>query len=482
MTRASWLNRAYINLIHPTLDASTYRGLSRRLSELRRLERMSLAANKARQWRMVFRLLQHSYDSTPFYRDRFDRAGLKPSEIRSPEDLESFPVLTREDIRHNLEDLWSRRYLRGSLRPAATGGTTDTPVPLLRSPECLSEKLAVQLHFDSWAGMWPGDKVFRLWGAQQDFSAHPSWRWRLYDRYLMRNVWAPTSLFSPAILESYRKTLNEFRPKIIYAYPSPLALFCEYLADCHRPFHRPTSAICTAEPLLAHQRKIIERTLGCPVFEHYGSRDFGLVAAECEAHRGMHFNPHAVFVEFVPLKGAEIDGLHEILVTDLLNFGMPMIRYRIDDCAILTSEPCRCGRGFPAVRSICGRTTDNFYLTNGNVVPGVSLTNRVIQVCPGLKKIQIIQRAVDDFHIRYVAGTGFTPADLAMLSSKLRMFFSGPIRWEFEQVVEIERERSGKTRFCISYVTPEQGPIEGARRSGVWATVTTESASDSPAV
>jgi phenylacetate-CoA ligase len=452
LTKANLLNRAYIRLLNPVLHGSAYRGMERRLKELRRLERMSLNENEDRQWQAISRLLQHAYDSTPFYRERFELAGAKPADIRSVEDLQKIPVLTREDIRHHLENLWSRRYSKKSLLKAATGGTTDTPVPLLRSPECLREKLAVQLHFNSWAGMWPGDKVFALWGAQQDFNPNPSWRSRLYDRYLMRQVWAPTSLMNPVILESYRQLLSDFRPKVIYSYPTPLALFCEYLSDCGRPYHHPLTAICTAEPLLPPQRLIIERALGCPIFEHYGARDFGMVGAECEMHKGMHLNTAAVFVEFMPLKGSDEKGLHEILVTDLLNYGMPLIRYRVNDCAILAPNPCVCERGFPIIEKIVGRTTDNFYMANGNVVPGVALTNRVIQVCPGLKKVQVVQNTLSDFHVRYVPGPNFSASDLNLLGLKLRVFFPDPLQWTFEEVSEIERERSGKTRFCISYV------------------------------
>jgi phenylacetate-CoA ligase len=450
--RASWLNRAYIGLVNPALNGKTYLGIGRRVRELQQLERMSPAQNRSRQWQALSRLLQHAYDSTPFYHERFERAGVRPAVMERLEDLQKIPVLTREDIRQNLDGMWSRRFARESLRQAATGGTTDTPVPLLRSPECLTEKLAVQFHFNSWAGMWPGDRVFMLWGAQQDLVPDPSWRWRFYERYLMRHVTAPTSVLNPEILESYRRLLNDFQPKVIYAYPTPLTIFCEYLRDCGRTYHYPRSAICTAEPLLPQQRQTIEQTLRCAVFEHYGSRDFGMVAAECEAHQGMHLNPSAVFVEFVPVEGAEVDGLHEILVTDLLNYGMPLIRYRINDCAMPASAPCACGRGFPLIKKIAGRTTDNFYLANGNVVPGVALTNRVIQVCPGLKKVQVIQNTLSDFHIRYVPGPGFSASDLGLLGSKLRVFFPDPLQWTFEEVPEIERERSGKTRFCISHV------------------------------
>jgi phenylacetate-CoA ligase len=463
LTKPDWFNRAYMAMVQPFLPGSPGRGLIGSLGKYQRLERLSADESRKRQWHALSHLLQHAYDSTPFYRQRFDRIGLKPADVRSENELAKIPPLTREEIRLHFEELWSRNYRKEALRPAATGGTTDTPVPLLRSPECLQEKMAVQTHFDTWAGMWPGDKIFRLWGAQQDFSPNPTWRWRFYDRHVLGNVWAPTSLLNPEVLEKYRQLLNEFRPKIIYAYPTPLALFCEFLKDCDRPYHRPKSAICTAEPLQDQQRKVIEQALGCPVFEHYGTRDFGMVAAECEAHEGMHFNPAAVYVEYIPVEGSETEGLFEILVTDLLNLGMPMIRYRINDCAILPKKPCSCGRTFPLIQGIVGRTTDNFYLPGGDVVPGVALTNRVLQVCPGLAKTQIIQETLTAFHIRFVAGPDFSGADLKLLQNNLRRFMPDDLQWTFEQVSEIPRERSGKTRFCISRVTPSSYPSGKAK-------------------
>lgn len=446
------LTRAYMSVVDPVFNRKGQYHLPSRLKQLQRLEWMSPEEQGARQLQTILKLLQHAYDSTPFYRERFDKANIVPGDIRSLQDLQKIPVLTREDIRNNLDDLWSRRYSRESLYKAATGGTTDTPVPLLRSKECLGQRFAVQLHLDTWADLWPGDRVFRLWGAQQDFNPNPNWRWRIYDRHLLKNVWAPTSLLNPDVLEKYRLLLNEFRPKIVYAYPTPLALFCEYLRDCGKEYHRPRAAICTAEPLQDHQRTVIGQTLGCPVFEHYGSRDFGMVAGECPAHEGLHLHSAGVYVEFVPLQGAEAAEVCEMFVTDLTNDGMPMIRYRINDCAIVATSRCSCGRGFPLIKKIAGRTVDNFVLANGSVVPGVALTNRVIQLCPGLKKTQIIQNTVTDFHVRYVPGPNFSRSDLDILRSKLRVFFPDAVNWQFEEVGDIARERSGKTRFCISHV------------------------------
>jgi phenylacetate-CoA ligase len=192
--------------------------------------------------------------------------------------------------------------------------------------------------------------------------------------------------------------------------------------------------------------------LGCKVFEHYGSREFAMIAGECERHQGLHVNTAAAYVEFLPVQGADVEGLQELLVTDLLNYGMPLIRYKVNDCTILGQSECPCGRGFPLLRQITGRMTDVFHLPNGDIVPGVALTNRVLKVCPGLKKVQVIQEAMDHFVVCYVPGTAFGQTDLDSLTANLRRFLSEDVKWTFERVTDIQRERSGKTRFCISKV------------------------------
>jgi phenylacetate-coenzyme A ligase PaaK-like adenylate-forming protein len=449
------------------LYGKDYSGLKRNLDDFAARELRPLAENQQRQWDALLGVLRNAYDSTPFYRERFDQAGVRPGDIHSPVDLQKIPPLLREDLRVRHDDLWSRCYARESLREAATGGTTDTPVPILRSPEAIEKRLAVHMRFNNWAGLWPGDKIFYLWGAQSDYAQNPTWRWRFYDRYLMRRVWAPTSLFNEQVMESHLRLLNGFRPRIIYAYPTPLSLFCEYLRSTGKTFHRPHSAICTAEPLLASQRKLIEEVLGCPLFEMYGSREFGMIAADCECHQGLHLNPFTAYIEFLPLPGADTEGMCEILVTDLSNHSMPLIRYRINDCAFPSDQPCACGRGYPLVRQFTGRTGDVFLLPNGDRVPGVALTNRVLKVCPGLKKVQLIQETLKNFRVRYVPGPSFSSQDLDLLRQNLTKFFPSGLAWQFDQVMDIERERSGKTRFCISRVTPGAAPsplaVEGRR-------------------
>lgn len=445
------INELHLRAVLPLVERERHVGLSRRLRTLEGMERMPADAVRARQWESLKALLQHAYDSCPFYRQRLESIGMKPQDMTTPAALRNLPPLTRDDLRNELSNLWSRRFKLDDLRKSATGGTTDSPVPFFRDVESLRDKQAVQIRFDQWAGFSPGDKVFYLWGAQSDYAQDPSWRWRLYDRHLMRRIWAQTSRLNPETMESHRKALNRLRPDVVYAYPTPLAVFCEYLRDCKKDHARPRAVICTAEALQPQQRELIREVMGVEPQQQYGSREFAMIAAECE-HHTLHLNPAAAYMEFIPIEGAEEEGLHEVLITDLLNYGMPLIRYRSNDCAIPGDETCPCGRGYPVIQKIVGRTTEILLLPDGTRVPGVALTNRVLQVCPGLKKVQVIQETVSEFRIRYVPGPGFAEADLNLLRTNLRKFFPDGLQWSFEPVADIERERSGKTRFCISKV------------------------------
>jgi phenylacetate-CoA ligase len=459
------LNRIYTNLVFPWSTPRDFKDWVPRLRRYEEAERASLDANRARQWQALVQLLQHAYETTPFYRRRFDEAGIRPAEMKSFADLGKIPFLVREDLRNNLDEMKSRAFRPEDLLRSTTGGTTDMPVPLIRDRECARQKVAIQWRFNMWAGLRPGDKAFYLWGATFDYPQNPNLKWRLYDHTLMRRVWAPTSDLSEAKLESYRESLNQFKPRIIYAYPRALASFCEYLRDCARPFVRPVATITNAEVLYPEQRQLIEEVLGCPVFDHYGTRDFGLVAAECQFHRGMHLNPLAAVFEFLPVKDSTVDGLCELVVTDLLNYGMPMIRYRVNDCAMMQAEPCPCGRGYPLFKGLIGRTSSLFRLANGVVVMGGSLLSRAIGAAsPTIKKVQIIQETFNDFKLRFVPGSSFQEADLKALQTRLDEYFGVPLHWEFEKVEDIERDPSGKTRLCISHVADPRVGSRSARQ------------------
>src|SRR2546423_358668 len=144
------VNHLYLNLVLPLVSREGFAGAGRRTRAYEAQEHKSLAENAEEQWLRLRRLCQHAYETSPFYKQRFDEAGLSPAKMQAPDDLKRLPLLTRDNIRDQIETMWSRKYQRDELQASATGGTTDTPVVFLRDRESVREKNASQLRFNQW--------------------------------------------------------------------------------------------------------------------------------------------------------------------------------------------------------------------------------------------------------------------------------------------------------------------------------------------
>lgn len=452
------LNRLYLHGILPMVDGERGRGLGKLIRRYSQYDLLSRDEVRHRQWEAFRSLLQHAYTTTVFYRKRFDSIGLRPEDIREPGDVSRIPPLTREDLKNHSSEMVSSRFKREKLCESHTGGTTNVPVAFFRDRGSLIHKEAIQRIFNGWAGFWPGDKILYFWGAHADFVEHPSWKWRLYDQHLMGRIWLQTSQLNDQVFATYKATLERFRPRILYGYPTTLDLFCHYLKRTGSPSHIPRAIICTAERL-EERRGFIEEVLRAPVFEHYGAREFGMIAGECHAHQGLHLHPAISYVDFAPVEHGGDEEMSELFVTDLFNRGMPLIRYRSEDLVRFSDGACPCGRPFSTIAHFVGRRNAMFYLADGTAVMGISLPQRVSTLFPAAVRTQFVQLTYDEFEVRYVADREMPPMVVEKVVEMLHAFFKVRLQWKMVRVDDIPRERSGKIRPYISHVKPPQ-PVE----------------------
>ena len=211
------------------------------------------------------------------------------------------------------------------------------------------------------------------------------------------------------------------------------------------------------------ERPTIEHVFQCPVTNRYGCEEVSLIACECEQHQGLHINADSVYVEVLRPDGTPADAGEpgKVVVTDLVNRAMPIIRYQVGDMAVRADRRCPCGRGLPLLEKIEGRTADYVVLPSGELISGVSLTENFAVMVPGIAQLQIIQEAVDRFVFRIVKGHTFGPASLERIRSLVTERFGPSIDYECEFVDRIRQEPSGKYRFCISKVnSPYTGAAE----------------------
>lgn len=416
------------------------------------------------QWQNVREVIRYASENVPFYGKRFHEVGISWRDIRTPEDLTRIPTLTRKDIRDSGPGLLARGFETDSLVKSATGGTISSPVAVYLSRECMDMRLAATIVFNRWFGYNLGDKAVFLWGAAQDFpklTGIRALKASIRNFFTSRIIWMPTSYLDDSILAGYYERLREYRPAVIQAYPTPLYLLAQYMAKANLSF-TPRAITVVAEPLYDYQRELIESVFHLKVFNWYGSRELGHMASECRMHSGLHINAFHLYVEAIS-GGRQVFGSEgSLVVTDLRNKAMPLIRYEIGDVGVLSRRMCSCGSGLPLLENVSGRLVDTFVTRSGALVPGVSLTNRVIKDCLGIEQMQIIQKDFERFKIRIVKGRDFAEEDIQKLEQTLAGYYErSNLQIDYEFMNSIPLEKSGKSRFCICEVNSGGGPAGG---------------------
>ena len=153
--------------------------------------------------------------------------------------------------------------------------------------------------------------------------------------------------------------------------------------------------------------------------------------------------------------GLETDQTGSILVTDLLNYAMPMIRYRIGDAASFLKGQCDCGRQLPRLQSIDGRVTDFLVGDSGQFVSGVFLATYVVAFRPSLGQVQMVQDDPGQVLFKVKPGEDFDrDQDFAYLVETAKQHLGQSAVVDIEIVDEIAKTPTGKMQFSISRATP----------------------------
>jgi phenylacetate-CoA ligase len=147
-----------------------------------------------------------------------------------------------------------------------------------------------------------------------------------------------------------------------------------------------------------------------------------VIASECDHHEGLHINADNLYLEFVKDgKNVGPGGVGEILITDLRNFGMPLIRYKIEDTGSPSDRVCGCGRGLPLMGMVAGRVTDFIVTPEGKIVSGVALATYMITNIKGVGQVQLVQNEMSALKIKLIRNPQYrkTPRGIAGKGEKV---------------------------------------------------------------
>jgi phenylacetate-CoA ligase len=156
--------------------------------------------------------------------------------------------------------------------------------------------------------------------------------------------------------------------------------------------HKPKSIVSSTEVLHLRMRDTIERVFGCKVFDSYGCRELSQIATECEVHNGLHIVFENQYVE--------LDG-NDIIITNLNNYAMPFLRYRVGDLASrIDTSPCTCGRNSPRIVSLLGRDNDNIELPSGKVINGEFFEFLFFGISTVIQYQVVYHRSLDQLEVK----------------------------------------------------------------------------------
>jgi phenylacetate-CoA ligase len=433
-------------VVHPLWAKRTHPAYAHYLREFERNQYLHPDELRTLQMRRLRQQLIHAYRYVPFYRLRMAEAGLTPLDIQTHEDLRLLPVLTKRAMQDHQDLLVSSDVPAKNRVRNQTGGSTGSPLQFYVDVDRFDSRMASTERHNAWAGLRPGDWYAHLWGSRFDVGdkpdSNPSWRQKL----LYRNLTLHTAAVSEEAMMRYVEVLRRYRPRFMLAYAQSAVLFAEFCRENNIHDIAFESMIVSAEMLLPGKRQVLEETFRGKVFNRYGCREVSVIASECEYHSGLHVNADALLVEVEP--GPNLPtGMGQVLVTDLLNRSMPLIRYEIGDLASLDSDMhCPCGRSLPLVGNIQGRTSDFLCLPNGRMIAGPSLALLAADM-RDVRQVQFIQSDPQHITLKVVAGRGYSLLTEQELRRRMQPYLEDVSKLTIVTADSIASEPSGKYRF-----------------------------------
>jgi phenylacetate-CoA ligase len=447
------------------------RDVETHFAELSRSQWLPLEAMRELQEHKLRRLVRHAYQHVPYYRETLRRLHIAPEDIRTLDDLAKLPLLSKDDIRQHLDSgMLSDNHRQDEVLRITTSGSTGEPFVCCVDRAQLEFRWAATLRSQEWTGYRFGDRTLRLWHQTLGMDRSQVIRERA-DAILSRRRFIPAYEMSSRNLAALCAEIREFGPVLVDGYAESFNFLAQYLQQRGHTLGKPLSPslrgiISSAQSLPEASRRIIEEAFGCPVFDKYGAREFSGIAYECEAHAGHHIVSEGYIVEvWKDGRRARPGEVGEILITDLNNYCLPFLRYRIGDLgeAMDESAPCACGRGLPRIGNIEGRVQSIILGDGGRYLPSSFFLHLFKDYAAAIRHFQVVQEKPGELILKIVKGERYTDETLHEVMTILQRFVGPGMRIALEFVDGIPLGRTGKRLAAISKlkIDFQKLPLEG---------------------
>lgn len=417
------------------------------LSFLREAEWWPLERQLEHQDQLLQAIIRHAYNSVPYYRETFDRLGLKPGDVRQASDLGQLPILTKDIVRRRWADLQSNALPESQRQYGYTGGTTGTALKITFDQTTQPWQWAVWWRHRGRFGINLNNPFIVFAGRDvvpTDALDPPFWRRNLPLRQTYVSVHHLAKQNLPALADY----LCRRRVAYYSGYPSALYLVAAHLLETSRRLPHPPRMVFTgAETLLPHQRRAIAEAFSAKVSDQYGATEQCGNISECD-HGRYHVDLEFGVVEFLPIPGLP-SNVGRIVCTGLHNRAMPFIRYEIGDIASLDDQPCPCGRQAPMVTKIDGRIESYIITPDGRQLGRLDF---LFKKSDNILEAQLVQNELERVTFNIVRGPHYCKADEERLIKDIHTYMGDAFAIDLHYLEAIPKDGQGKFRQIISSV------------------------------
>lgn len=412
-----------------------------------------------RQLQQLDLLLDHFRETSAFMRERLNSI---PQSSLQPMTLDLFreiQPLSRSEIQIAGEDIFSTSPPsdHGEILDGCTSGSMGKPVSTKHT------ELGFIFHqaFNTRSHLWHNRDFKEKFASISTFIGAKGEQTNYPKGLVEDSHWAigydcgPTVILNCAncTLDQQLEWLLREQPAYLISFPSNLeglAILCNETGT-ELPWLK--EVISVSEAISPELRQNVETQFGLFMKDTYSTTELGFVANQCPEHNHYHVNSENVLVEILDESGdpCPIGKVGRLVVTDLHNFVMPLIRYDIEDMAEW-GEPCPCGRGLPVIDRIYGRRRNFLLRANGDLIfPYVGGQHHLSRIAP-ISQIQVIQRDFTELEVILVTRRPMTVAEEHLVSKELNSGFGGGFSISFKYVKEIPRPESGKFEDFVCQV------------------------------
>jgi phenylacetate-CoA ligase len=400
----------------------------------------------------LVRLLKSAILDVPFYRNWAMENGITSEDIRGRNDLEKFPVLTKGELRENVELFISDRYDKKDLIPLSTSGSTGQPVKIYCDKQARTKHYAFFTRLRSWFGVGRRSRRVTFFGRaimHGPINQPPFWRFDWPQNNLIMSAYH----LSDENLGHYYRKIASFGPEEVIGYPSSIYAVADFVLKNDLAPLAPKLVITTGETLVPYQREVIENAFLAPLVNQYGCTEMAFFASQCDTGV-MHFHPEHAIVEIEEQNGSHESSdqkYGEVVATSLINYAMPLIRYKISDNLCLSESSDKCHPGFQTIVFLEGRVDDVIYTKDGRSV------GRLSPIFKSDKEIfssKVVQDNAGDITVYVVLTDNHVDRHRRLLKQALRDRIGDSVKIIVKEVAEIEKEPNGKHRPVVSYFKP----------------------------